>query len=126
MVSPNRRNHMQKGDLRILLTVAAVVLLPFVFLIWSWHHLLTSGSWWPAATFGMSFVAACMAGLPIVNFLLPGKMGDNFAQRGKYGQIAWIALVVAAFLVASVNYALMDRTFYARQAAPVYNPSGQQ
>ena len=117
---------MLKKDVGPLLIMFFVIVLPFAFCIWSWHHLLTSGSWWPVATFGMSFVAASMIGLPVVNLLLPGKMNDRLETRGKYGREAWIAMVVIAFLAASVNYALMSRAFNTMQAAPVYTPPGQE
>ena len=116
---------MKKGDLRILLVFAFIFLLPFVFWIWNWHLLRTSGSWWPKLALGMPFIAVSMVGLLVVNALLPGGMNDPWEKRGKNARLAFLGVLALGLLTGTINYFLMDSASRAQQAAPVYTPPGQ-
>ena len=116
---------MKKDTAGALLIFALIFITPFAYWIWEWHHLRTSGSYWPTLSFAMPFIAVTMLGLIVANALLPGKMSDANVNRGKYGQLAYISVVVLGLLAGTVNYFLMDHAFNAQQQAPVYTPPGQ-
>ncbi len=116
---------MKKGDLKFVVIFALVVLAPFAYWIYDWHHLRISGEYWPKMSLGMPFVGVSIIGLLVLDILLPGKMNDPWAKRGKNAQLWFFGVLALGFLVGTVNYFLMNRAFHAQTDAPVYTAPGQ-